>query len=73
MSDRKPMPTYDPNRVREISVAVYKRELGEDDTRRMLEKDADDGSKLRGRAQAYDALTRSYLDVLNEIGLIQRR
>ena len=60
---QRPQP-FDPDAVRDVSVAVYKSRLGADDTRRMLEKDADDGTMLRERARAYDALTRCYLTIL---------
>lgn len=58
----------DPERVRDVSVEVYKARL--EDNRagavaRMLEKDGDDGKALRGRAASYDALTRVYMRVLN--------
>ena len=57
-------PTFDPEYIRDLSEQVYRLELGDEDTRRMIEKDKDQGEKLRGRAVAYDALTRSYLRVL---------
>jgi len=68
-----PPPKYDPETVRDISVAVYKVRLGRDDADRMLKKDADGGAKLRRRAAAYDALTVAYLDLLAEREPIQRR
>lgn len=56
-----------PEQIRDISEKVYRRRL-EDESKgnvvRMLEKDADGGKKLRGRAQQYDALTRAYIEVL---------
>jgi hypothetical protein len=55
---------YDPKMVRDISEAVYRMRLGDDDTQRMLAKDNDGGEKLRGRAKSYDSLTRCYLEVL---------
>lgn len=64
--DRKP--TFDPEYIRNISVGVYCQRLvdgnGVGAADRMVEKDADGGEKLRGRAGAYDALTRAYLKVL---------
>jgi hypothetical protein len=55
------------DQIRDISVQVYKIRL-EDGSKgaveRMLAKDADDGRKLRRRAESYDALTRAYLKVL---------
>ena len=66
------IPIYDLVAVRDISEAVYRLRLGKDDTQRMLAKDNDDGAKLRERAESYDSLTRAYLDVINDRGLIQR-
>ena len=62
MTERKP--TFDPIYIRDISEKVYRLELGEDDMRRMIEKDKDQGQKLRNRAGSYDPLTRSYLKAL---------
>ena len=63
--ERRPQ-EFDPEYVRDISVAVYKDRLGEIDTASMLEADADNGAKLRGRAGSYDPLTRAYLRVLKD-------
>lgn len=52
---------FPPEKVREISVAVYRERLGDADTASMIEKDGDNGQKLRERAAAYDSLTRDYL------------
>lgn len=52
--------------IRDISVLIYKKRLGPDSTRRMLEKDNDDGKKLRERAGSYDPLTRAYVSILGE-------
>jgi hypothetical protein len=55
------------DRVRDVSVAVYKLRLEASNkgaVDRMLAKDGDDGQKLRDRAGSYDALTRVYLQVL---------
>lgn len=54
--------------IRDVSVEVYKKRLGDDDTRRMLEKDSDGGAKLKNRAASYDGLTRAYLDAFYEFG-----
>jgi hypothetical protein len=56
----------DPELVRDISERVYRLELGDDDARRMVEKDGDHGEKLRRRAKQYDHLTRSYLKAIEE-------
>jgi hypothetical protein len=60
-------PTYDPEIVRDISVAVYCDRLGADATSRMLGKDADGGKKLRDRAGSYDPLTRAYFDAIGSL------
>lgn len=67
VSDKKfdpdaPVTTKAGNLVRDLSVAVYKLRLGPDATRRMLERDNDDGTKFRRRAGSYDQLSRAYLD-----------
>lgn len=61
---REPVPTFDPNYIRDISEKVYRERLGPDDTASMIAKDKDGGERLRGRASSYDPLTRAYLDVL---------
>lgn len=63
-----------PELITDISVAVYKVRLNQEhktNVARMLAKDADGGTKLRGRAAAYDPLTRAYLKVLREMGLLK--
>lgn len=50
--------------IRDISVLVYKDILGADDTKRMLDKDADGGAKLRGRAQIYDHIVKATLQAI---------
>lgn len=68
VDDKKP--TYDPELIRNISERVYRIRLehstggGPGAVQRMLEKDADDGAKLRNRAAFYDGPTRAYLEVL---------
>ncbi|WP_027583957.1 hypothetical protein [Bradyrhizobium sp. Ai1a-2] len=57
-------PKHEAELIRDISEKVYREQLGEDDTRRMIEKDGDGGNKLRARAMQYDQLTRTYLKVL---------
>jgi hypothetical protein len=55
------------DRVREISIAVYKLRLeqsSEGAVDRMLAKDCDEGQKLSNRASSYDPLTRAYMKVL---------
>lgn len=53
--------------VRDISEVVYRQRLEQDcpgNIERMIAKDGDSGQKLRGRAGAYDTLTRAYLKAL---------
>lgn len=57
-------PTFDPAFIRDLSEKVYRLSLGDDDTRRMIEKDEDGGVKLRNRAGSYDVLTRHYLEAI---------
>lgn len=69
MNDAKlKRPVFEPVRLRDISVAVYRKRLIQDSgpgaDERMLAKDADGGLKMRGRAASYDPLTRAYLEVL---------
>lgn len=52
---------FDAAMVRDISEHVYRQRLSADDLASMLEKDGDNGKKLRERASGYDALTRCYL------------
>lgn len=61
---REPKPTFDPTYVRDISETVYRHQLGAEDVQRMVEKDEDQGQKLRNRAGSYDQLTRAYLKAL---------
>jgi len=69
---REPVPTFDPEYIRDLSEKVYRIRLEQDcdgNVDRMLSKDAqkdpaDGGKKLRNRAGQYDPLTRAYLDVL---------
>lgn len=64
---REPKPTFDPDYIRDVSEQAYRIRLEQDcpgNVARMIEKDEDEGQKLRGRAGAYDPLTRAYLKVL---------
>jgi len=65
--ERERKPTFDPEYIRDISEAVYRARLEQDcagNVARMIEKDEDTGQMLRGRAGAYDPLTRVYLKAL---------
>jgi hypothetical protein len=69
---RPPVPTYDPEYIREVSTAVYRSRFSEDDRMRIL-ADPDRGEDFFARnSTSFDGLTRSYLDALNAIGLQQR-
>jgi hypothetical protein len=71
MSERKPIPrapTYDAAMIERLAEAVYRRQLGERDAAAMVEKDGDDGTKLRRRAQAYAPIVRDTLDALAQMG-----
>lgn len=57
---------FDPERVRDISEAVYRERLGSGEVAAMIEKDGDGGKRLRSRAGSYDVLTRVYLRVIGE-------
>lgn len=63
-------PEFDPVAVRDISERVYRERLesesGNGAVARMIEKDGDEGKKLRERACCYDSLTRSYLRAMKE-------
>ena len=56
---------FDPQLVADISERVYRRRLNDESgpgaDERMVAKDDDGGEKLRGRAKAYDPLTRAYM------------
>lgn len=59
--------TYTPEEIRDVSEKVYRAKLEQScagDTARMIEKDGDQGQKLRNRAGSYDTTTRTYLEVL---------
>lgn len=62
---REKSPTFKPEYIRDLSERVYRARLIQDSgagaDARMIEKDGDDGRKLRSRASAYDPLTRAYL------------
>lgn len=70
MTNRKEIPRFDAELIRDISEAVYRIRLndpsggGPGAVDRMIEKDGDGGKKLRGRAGAYDVVTRAYLEAL---------
>jgi hypothetical protein len=64
-----PQPKYDPEYVRDVSVAVYKSRLYDGD-RELKEQGEEDFRKTAG---SYDSLTRSYLDAINTIGLQEKK
>lgn len=67
MTEKKPIPRapiYDDALIADLAEAVYRMELGPKDAASMVEKDKDDGTKLRRRAQAYASVVRATLDAL---------
>lgn len=64
----KPAPEYAPEFISDISEALYRIRLGgPKEVAGMIAKDKDQGQKLRGRAKAYDGLTRDYIKVIKEM------
>lgn len=59
-------PVFEAARLRDISVAVYRKRLIQDSgpgaDERMLAKDADGGLKMRNRAAIYDGIVRAVLE-----------
>lgn len=67
MAERERKPTFNPEQIRDLSERVYRIRLEQEcsgNVERMIAKDDDAGAKLRGRASAYDALSRAYLEAL---------
>jgi hypothetical protein len=56
------LPPIDTDRVRDVSVSVYKARLGKKDAAKMIEEDGEE--KLRKRAGIYDPLTVAYFTAL---------
>ena len=68
MSERKAPPRppgYDPALIERLAERVYRQQLGAKGAASMVEKDKDDGAKLRRRAQAYAPIVRATLDALH--------
>jgi hypothetical protein len=68
MSARKPPPrplSYDDAMIARLCERVYRARL-EGDAEKMIEKDGDDGHKLRLRALAYAPVVRATLDAMKE-------
>jgi hypothetical protein len=66
MNTQKREPEFDPTAVRDLSEKVYRDLLERDNhpegaVARMIEKDGDDGKKLRERAGSFDRLSRAYM------------
>ena len=67
MDGKERKPTFDPEYIRDLSEKVYRIRLEQEcpgNVARMVEKDEDNGQKLRNRAAFLDPLTRVYLDVM---------
>lgn len=58
------MAKFTAEQIRDVSEKVYRKRLGADDTRRMLEKDKTRKLQLRDRASIYDELVKDILIVL---------
>ena len=68
---RRPPANWPAAFITDISEAVYRVRLGgSDEAAAMIEKDKDNGVKLRNRAKGYDSMTRDYLTVLKELGML---
>jgi len=65
---RQVIPTFPIDYIRDLSEKVYRIRLIQDSGKgadeRMIQKDQDQGQKLRSRAAAYDPLTRAYLEAM---------
>jgi hypothetical protein len=65
---KKREPEFDQEAVRDLSEKVYRDILERDNSEgavaRMIEKDGDNGEKLRERAGSYDRLSRAYMRAL---------
>ena len=57
---------FDPTFIRDVSEAIYRQRLedasggGDGAVQRMIERDGDQGQKLRNRAGSYDSISRAY-------------
>ena len=65
MSDTQKRPTRDPALIARLCERVYRRGLDRNGDA-MVERDGDDGTKLRRRSMAYASLVRATLDALDE-------
>lgn len=61
---------FDQEKVRDLSEAVYRdlldRDCGKDTVKEMIEKDGDNGEKLRERSGSYDRLSRTYMRAMSK-------
>ncbi len=62
---RKPR---DPKIIAAICERVYRSRLGEKDATSMVEKDGDNGEKLRRRSMSYESIVRSVWDAIEQEG-----
>ena len=66
MSEVAKAPRHDPELVARLSERVYRARLGQKGAASMIEKDRDDGAKLRRRATIYAPLVSDVLDAIAE-------
>lgn len=69
---RAPIPTYEPEYVREISTAAYRARFSADDVERILADPKRGEAFFTRNSGSYDGLTRAYLDAINAAGLRPR-
>lgn len=61
---------FDDVAIRNLSEMVYRLRLEGNDAKTMVEKDGDNGEKLRSRSSSYDSLSRDYMRAAVLLGLI---
>lgn len=65
-------PDWTPDEISDLSEAVYRIRLGSAAAvADMISNDKDNGEKLRRRSRCYDVMTRVYLDVLKQRGMLK--
>lgn len=62
---------FDDVAIRNLSEMVYRLRLEGNDAKTMVEKDGDNGEKLRSRSSSYDSLSRDYMRAAVLLGLIE--
>lgn len=68
----KQAPDWTREQISDLSEAVYRIRLGSPAAvADMISNDKDQGQKLRNRSRCYHVMTRAYLDVLKERGMLK--